>query len=103
MPNAPPTHGDTCLIVQVLENHCAHTLLLPFVFDAIASLIVGNQDNGRKVRREAGLVAGGGWLGLARTGSVRLGLAGTGSVWLGLARSSSVWPGADKKLAKNQN
>lgn len=68
MPNAPPTHGDTCLIVQVLENHCAHTLLLPFVFDAIASLIVGNQDNGRKVRREAGLVAGGGWLGLARTG-----------------------------------
>jgi hypothetical protein len=37
----------------VLEVHRANVLLLPFVFDALASLIVGNPENGRKLS-EAG-------------------------------------------------
>jgi hypothetical protein len=40
---------------QVLEVHRANAVLLPFVFDALASLIVGNPDNGRKLS-DAGAV-----------------------------------------------
>ena len=42
-------------MLGVLEHHRGNTVLLPFAFDALASLIVGNQDNGRRLS-EAGAV-----------------------------------------------
>lgn len=38
----------------MLEVHRANVLLLPFVFDALASLIVGNPENGRKLSDAGG-------------------------------------------------
>ena len=42
-------HGGVPCLLQVLHNHRAHTVLVPFVFDALASLIVGNQENARQL------------------------------------------------------
>ena len=41
------THGGIYSMLQILENHRENTILLPFVFDAMASLIVGNQVRSR--------------------------------------------------------
>ena len=42
-------HGGVTCLLQVLHNHRANTVLVPFVFDALASLIVGNQENARQL------------------------------------------------------
>lgn len=48
-------NGGIVCMLQVLKNHRSNTVLLPFTFDALASLIVGNQENGRKLS-EAGAI-----------------------------------------------
>jgi len=48
--------GIQCML-GVLEHHRQNVILLPFVFDALASLIVGNQDNGRRLSEAGAIVA----------------------------------------------
>ena len=49
-------HGGTACILRALEDHHDQPSLLPFVFDALASLIVGNGANGREAS-DAGAIA----------------------------------------------
>jgi len=42
-------HGGIAGILDALKRHKANSNLLPFIFDALASLIVGNERNGREI------------------------------------------------------
>ena len=42
-------HGGVSCILDSLRHHRSNSNLLPFVFDALASLIVGNERNAREV------------------------------------------------------
>jgi|TARA_B100000482_G_scaffold178377_1_gene149426 hypothetical protein len=42
-------HGGVPCLLQVLHNHRTNVVLVPFVFDALASLIVGNAENARQL------------------------------------------------------
>ena len=43
-------HGGISCILEALKRHKSNSTLLPFIFDALASLIVGNERNSREVR-----------------------------------------------------
>ena len=43
-------HGGISCILEALKRHKSNSILLPFIFDALASLIVGNERNSREVR-----------------------------------------------------
>ena len=42
-------HGGISCILEALRRHKSNAALLPFIFDALASLIVGNERNAREV------------------------------------------------------
>ncbi|GMH63199.1 hypothetical protein TrST_g12401 [Triparma strigata] len=42
-------HGGIGCILEALKRHKSNSILLPFIFDALASLIVGNERNSREV------------------------------------------------------
>jgi len=42
-------HGGISCILEALRRHKSNAILLPFIFDALASLIVGNERNAREV------------------------------------------------------
>jgi hypothetical protein len=48
-------HGGTACILESLRRHAGNANLLPFVFDALASLIVGNERNAREVSEQGAI------------------------------------------------